>query len=289
LRKKVFILTNNSKFFFKLNKELKRLRIPFTVLNIGQRIPNIDALVLTTLKEVFNINNYNERKVNFVPYKEEENFEKYLFNFLKIYQCGFKEYSKLLFSIDPGETIGMIVFLDGMYFYSKTFFTKEDLLTDIRKCIANIEEESRNEIKLIFKIGRGVSYPFILEFITNIYQIFQKKENIRIYLINELKSSKFKFHKIFKSLSKHEASALILALRKGVKVDRDTYQKFFELKKSDKTLKKQLVQELNEISFLNRNIDLLKSLIIDLLNCKISIDRAFDIINQEQLLKQYPE
>ncbi|MFO7796583.1 MAG: hypothetical protein ACQERB_01630 [Promethearchaeati archaeon] len=284
----VFVITNNSKFFFRLNKELKKLGIPFTVLNLGQHIPNVDSIVLTTLKEVFKINNYNNKKVNFIPYKDEENFDKYFFNFLKIYHCGFGNHSKLLLSIDPGKTIGLIVFLDGHFFYSKTFYNKKELLSNVKNCVKNVEDESNSKLKLTFKIGRGV-FPLSLELITEIYSLFGNQEKVIIYLINELKSSKFKFHKLFQNISKHEASAIILALRKGIKVNEENYLKFFELKKTDKEIKEKLKKELNYISFLNNNIELLKTLVFGLLNCKITIYEAFDIINQKRLIKQFPK
>lgn len=281
--KKVFVITNNSKFFFRLNKELKKLGIPFIVLNLGQCIPNVDSIVLTTLKEVFKINNYNKKKVNFIPYKDDENFDKYFFNFLKIYQCGFGDHSKLVFSIDPGKTFGLIVFIGGYFFYSKTFYDKKELISNIKNCVANIEDENNSSLKLTFKIGRGV-FPQSLELITEIYNLFSSEEKISIYLINELKSSKFKFHRIFQNISKHEASAIILALRKGIHVNKENYLRFFELKKTDKEIKEKLIQELNEISFLNNNVALLKNLVFNLLNCRITIYDAFDIINKKRII-----
>ena len=49
-----------------------------------------------------------------------------IFNIIKIHQCGAKNYSNLLFSIDPGQTIGLAVFLDGFFFYSKCFYNKKE-------------------------------------------------------------------------------------------------------------------------------------------------------------------
>lgn len=279
----------NPKFFYKINKELKKLGIKFRILNTQQRIPYNSNIVLTTLEERNKIvkNNDTQRTI-ILPYDENKDFNKYIFNFLKTYHCGQKEHSELLFSIDPGKTIGLIVFLEGYFFYSKTFYNEKDLLSNIFKCVENIREESKKQIKLIFKIGRGV-FSSTLNLITEIYKHFKQTKKIKIFLINELKSSKVKFHKLFENLSKHEASALILALRKGIMINKENYLSFFELKKSDKKIKQKLEKELNEISFLNQNIDLLKSLIINLLNCKITINKAFDIINQKRVINQYSE
>jgi len=253
--------------------------------NFGDKIPNIPALILTTEKELEKIKTKKKNHV-ILPYDGKEDFEKYVFDILKIHNCGANLHSELLFSIDPGDTIGLAVFLDGTFFYSHTFYSKKKLILNIQKCVEKIEEEGKdrkNAIHILFKVGRGI-FPFTLELIETIYETFLKKKGLVIYMVNESKSSKIKFHKYFNNLSKHEISALILALRKGIKVDQNNYIKFFELKKENKEIKEKLEKELMDISFLTKERELLKKLIFDLIHCKISIDEAFKIIEQKKAI-----
>lgn len=278
----IFIQTNNLHFFYKLNKALKNLNIEFKVLNFKDlnHFPP-SSILLTTAKEAKKYNIKASDKVKIVKYHENNDFNKFLFNALKIYRCGSNNHSKLLFSIDPGKTIGLIVFLDGHFFYSKTFHSNEKLISNISKCTEYIGEDNENKIQTIFKFGRGV-LSLTLKLIKKIYDIFQEeqKENIRIFLINESKSSKIKLHQVFKTLSKHEASALILALRKGIEVNQETYEKFFKLKKSDREIQAKMEEELAEISFMTQHRDTLINLTMELINGAISIYKAYKVINR---------
>lgn len=278
----IFIQTTNLHFFYKLNKALKNLKIQFKVLNfkdINHFPPN--SILLTTAKEAKKLNIKASDNVKIVKYHENDDFNKYLFNTLKIYRCGSNNHSKLLFSIDPGKTVGLIVFLDGHFFYSKTFYSNEKLISNISECIENVGDDNENSIQIIFKFGRGV-LSLTLKLIKKIYDIFQEKqkENIRIFLINESKSSKIKLHQVFKTLSKHEASALILALRKGIEVNQETYEKFFKLKKSDREIQAKMEEELAEISFMTQHRDILIKLTMELINGTISIYKAYKVINR---------
>jgi hypothetical protein len=253
--------------------------------NFGDKIPNTPALLLTTENEVERIKTKKKNHI-ILPYDEKEDFDKYVFDILKIHNCGAEAHSELLFSIDPGDTIGLAVFLDGTFFYSHTFYSKKKLILNIQKCVEKIEEEGENRkngINIIFKVGRGV-FPLTLDLIETIYDMFLKNKGLEIYMVNESKSSKIKFHKYFNNLSKHEISALILSLRKGIMVDQNNYIKFFELKKENKEIKEKLEKELMDISFLTKERELLKKLIFDLIHCRISIDEAFKIIKQKKAI-----
>ncbi len=284
---KVFVISNDYKYFYKLNRALKRLRILFKIVNFNDRLPNTPALLLTTENELEKLKSKNKNHV-ILPYDRKEDFEKYVFDILKIHNCGPDLHSELLFSIDPGDTIGLAVFLDGTFFYSHTFYSKKTLIVNIKKCVEKIEEgeDQKNGIKIIFKVGRGV-FPLTLDLIETIYEMFCKKNELAIYMVNESKSSKIKFHKYFNNLSKHELSALILALRKGIKADQNNYVKFFELKKGNKEIKEKLEKELMDISFLTKERELLKKLISDLINCRICIDEAFKIIEQKKAISTF--
>jgi len=284
---KIFVLTNNPKFFYKINKELNDLGYKFNIIEFKDIIPNISSIILTTLEESKKIINFNKNKVLIFPYNEKEDFDKYIFNIIKIFQCGAKDYSNLLFSIDPGQTIGLAVFLDGFLFYSNSFYDKKKLISDIKKTIKNLSEDNLTQLIISFKFGRGV-FSITVDLISEIYKIYNEKEKFKIYLINESKSSKIKLHKISDKLSKHEASAVILALRPGIEVNKDNYSKFIELTKSDKNIRKKVDEELTIISFLNQNIDLLKSVFLDIVDCKIPIDKVLEFIEQKKLMNNIP-
>lgn len=281
--KRIFISSRDYRFFYKLNKALKNLKIQFKVLNFSDiyHIPP-NSILLTTTKEAKKLNLNQSDSIIIVKYQEGEDFNKYLFNVLKIYRCGLNSHSKILFSIDPGKTIGLIVFLDGHFFYSKTFYSDDKLISNINQCIEYISENNDKRLKIIFKFGRGV-LSLTLKLIKKIYDLFQEeqKEDIRIFLINESKSSKLKLHRVFKTLSKHEASALILALRKGIEVNQENYEKFFKLKKTNREIQAKMEEELAEISFLDQHRDVLIDLTMEIINNTISIYRAYKVINQK--------
>ncbi|MBD3196473.1 MAG: hypothetical protein GF317_15545 [Candidatus Lokiarchaeota archaeon] len=285
MKRNIYVISQDPKFFFRLNKELKKLKIPFKILNLGQRIPNVDSIVLTTLQEIFKIKKYNENKVNIIPYKSGENFEKYILEILKVYQCGNSTPEQIMFSIDPGKSLGLVVFFNGYFLYSETLFKEESLIAHINNFIKYLELDEKKKIKLIFKFGRGV-LPLTLKLISIIYSIFREKFNLSIYLINEAKTSKIKFHKLSDEISKHEASAFLLALRKGIKVNKENYKKFVELIKSDRRFQQELEKEIQDIKFLNRNINFVKSLFLELLNCKITINEAYNLINKKRVIKE---
>lgn len=282
--KRIFISSTNSRFFYRLTRAFKAFPdLDFKVLNFSdiKHIPQ-NSILLTTAKEAKKLNLKQSDLERVVKYNENDDFDKYIFNALKVYRCGSKNYSKLLFSIDPGKTIGLIVFLDGYFFYSKTFYSNQKLISNINQCVTYLDENNDEAIQIILKFGRGV-LSLTLKLIKKIYELFQsqQKKDIRIFLINESKSSKLKLHQTFKNLSKHEASALILALRKGIEVNQETYEYFFKLKKSNREIQTKMEEELAEISFLNEHRDILIDLTMDLIKGKISIYKAYKIINQK--------
>ncbi len=72
---KIFVLTNNPKFFYKINKELNDLGYKFNIIEFKDIIPNISSIILTTLEESKKIINFNKNKVLIFPYNEKEDFD----------------------------------------------------------------------------------------------------------------------------------------------------------------------------------------------------------------------
>ncbi|MBY9005671.1 MAG: hypothetical protein KGD63_02845 [Candidatus Lokiarchaeota archaeon] len=285
---KIFIITNNSRFFYNVNSKLKELKIDFKIIEFKDKFPRIPSIILSTFEESKLLKTIDRTKSIILPYKKQDDFKKYIFNLTKIYYCGKESYSNLLFSIDPGQVIGLAIFLDGHYFYSKSYYDENILFLDINECIENLFENNKDPLDIIFKFGTGV-FNLTKKLISKIYKIYNQSDMVKIHLVNESKSSKIKFHKLSEKIFKHEASAIILALRKGIEVDRGNYFKFFDLMKANKDMRKQLEEELDNVSFLCQNIELLKILFLDIINYKISINKVIDIIKEKELLSVISE
>lgn len=275
---KIFVLTENLNFFFRLNEELKRLNIKFKVLNIGNKIPNLPCLILTTSDEIEEIENRNNQYAKFLTYSKNEDLDKYILKVLAAYRIGYKDkYSELVFSIDPGtKHIGLVVFLDDYYLNSQTFFKKEELLNKVIKYIETFQNDAPNSLNLKFKFGRGV-LPITLELISNFYTDLNGCKNVRVFLIDESKSSKLKIIDKKRKIPKDEASALILALRDGIEVNQENYVKIF----SDIKLKK--FKGPNNKRIYNNSIEsieVLKDIIEKLLDGEISLSKSLKSLQE---------
>ncbi len=234
--KTLYIYTENLNFFYRLNKELKHLGIKFTILNTRTKFPDISSLILTTLGEISDIKN-SYKNLKFLPYSEKISFKNYILKVLAAYRIGYKEsYSHLIFSIDPGSKyVGIIVFLDDFYLMSQTLYEKREFVEVIKNYVNCFQNENSNVLELTFKFGSGV-LSITIELIKEIYSVFKNRKNMKVFLIDESKSSKLKLQLKNKRISKHEISALILALRHGVEVNESNYfniLKQFKLQNSD--------------------------------------------------------
>lgn len=237
MRIKIFVLTEDLNFFYRLNLALSRLRISFKILNVGSKIPDYSCLILTTSKEIPKLKCQINKNAKILSYGKDEDFERYILRILAAIRIGYKKkYSELIFSIDPGTRhIGLVIFLDDYYLNSHTLHEKIDLIKILKNYVNFLQENNQGEMNLNFKFGRGV-LPITIDLVKEIYSEFKGIKNIKVLLIDEAKSSKIKIHddetKIL--LRKHEASALILALRRGIEVDQENFLNIirnFKLKK----------------------------------------------------------
>lgn len=231
----MYILTENLNFFYKLNKIFTEKKISFKVLTLGSKIPSIASLILTTSEEIRKFETKNNN-VKFLIYSPETIFDEYILRVLAAYRIEYKEYySKLTFSIDPGKKIGLMVFLDNYYFDSYCCYRTEELIEKIVKIMRVFQINNPDLIHVDFKFGRGV-LSITYELVKNIYKIFKSRQNLRVYLIDESRTSKIKNLNKFKGkkVSKDEISALILAMREGIEVTHENYIKIFNQIKSKK-------------------------------------------------------
>ena len=281
---KIFILTANSKFFYQLNKELNSLNIAFDILNFGDKIPNLPCLILTTSEEVYTIKNPNEDNIKIHAFTRNTNFRKYILRILAVYHINYKEaYSELTFSLDPGtKHIGLAVFLDDYYLNSHTFFDVDSSLKEIYNYVQFLEQDSGEIMELTFKFGMGV-FSTALELVSNLYAYFKERERVRVFLIDEAKSSKISVYCQRKKIPKDEVSALILSLRDGIEITQEDYViKFSEIKS-----KKIKLIHYND-RFVNENgdsLDILKEIVVKLLNRENSLSKSSRILMERLSFK----
>ena len=243
-RNKIYVLTENLSFFYRINKELNKFNIPFKILNISKKIPPAPSIILTTTADVKKLEKQHENVI-FLSYSKNENFDEYILRVISAYRVGYKDYySEMTFAIDPGNKCGLIVFLDDYYLISHCCFEKRDLLNKIKHYIKNFQKDNPDLLKVTLKFGRGV-LPVTQDLVQQVYQLLNETKNMKIQLIDEFKSSKIKIkYKIKdKKISKDEASALILALRDGIEINQDNYISIFNHVKSRKLKREEYKKE----------------------------------------------
>ena len=252
MRIKIFFYSEDANFFYRLNIALARLRISFKILNIGSKIPNYPCLILTTSNEISKLKLHFNRNAKILSYGKEDDFEQYILRILAAIRIGYKEkYSELTFSIDPGTRhIGLVVFLDNYYLNSHTLHEKVDLIKILKNYVNFLQENNQGEINLYFKFGKGV-FHITVDLVKTIYSEFKCIKCVKVLLIDEAKSSQIKIREAETKilLSKHEASALVLALRKGIEVDQENYLKIFR----NSNFKKSKKENIEEIRFEKSN------------------------------------
>ena len=284
MRNNIFVLTDDLNFFYKLNKELNRLKIKFKILNVGNKIPIIpNSLILTTQEELTKFETRYTSKVNILSYSNEEHIHHFIIRVLAasrvptiLHQVA--RNFELVFSIDPGSKhLGLAVFLDGFYLNSHTLYSDDDLLNKIEIYIKVLQKVNQKSLNLIFKFGSGIlSLNFRL--LEKIYHKFNKKKSIKIFLIDESKSSKYKIYtQDRKRIPRHEASALIIALRKGLEVDQTNIIDLIKKFKSN-DLKKKIFKFENN----NKLHESLNEIAEKILSGGISINDSIDMLDDRK-------
>lgn len=245
LRIKLYIYSNNSRFFYKINNSLNKLRIPFYVLNYGVKLRNINGIILTTEKEYNNTISTENQTDRFLVYSNTQDFEEYIMHVLATHKFGFKKrYFKLIFSIDPGKNkSGMAIFLDEYFLISKILYNQKDFVDNIGKFISYFNSDKLKPIMI--KIFFGIGVPSLVESLLEVLS-HKFKEFIPIfYLVDERNTSKMKYNKHIFKISKHEISAIWIAIR-GIKA----IKSMKILENNEENTKSELPKNLNsEIKF----------------------------------------
>ena len=257
----IYIFTGDLNFFYRLKRKLDEKQLKFSILSIRNKIPDIPSIVLTTEEEKNKIGT-NTDNVRFLDYSEEFDFDYYILKVIIAYRIGFKEnFNELMFSIDPGvKRVGMAVFLDDYYLESLCCFEPLKFLTDIRFYLDYFQDLSSNNINLSFKFGIGVP-SLAFKMISNLVSFLQNKYEVKIFLIDEFKSSKIRISlKSSKAkISKDEITAIVLALRTGIPVTEENYSVI--LKQVPTSDLKRVENDSVKTDFINNNIDKLGEMV----------------------------
>jgi len=273
----LYIFTENLNFFFRLNKALKEKKIQFKVLNIGKRLPNTPSLILTTSKELNKLERVNNKAI-ILAYLDTQKFENYLLEVLSSHRVGYKEfYSSLTFSIDPGKKIGLMVFLDDYFLDSYCCFKEGALIRILEEFITYFNRKNEN-LWLNFKLGIGV-ISVTYNLVKLIFNNYKDRHFIRIFLVDEYKSSKIKiYNKRETKFSKDEIAALIISLREGIEVNLVNSESFFNQIKT-KRLKIEKWKDFK--SEKNNEYDLSLEVIAKrVLNGELSLKESTKIVNE---------
>ncbi len=282
MRNKIlYVYTENLNFFYRINNELNRLNIKFKILNIGAKLPFHSSLILTTSEDLQQYRNSN-KNLNFLIYSKDDNFNHYILKVIAAYRIEYKNfYSELTFSIDPGtKHIGMVVFLDDYYLNSQTIYDEKDFIMVIRDYVDCFQKNNSKLLKVNLKFGRGI-LQITINLIKEIYQVFNNRSHLKLYLIDESKSSKIKIQDIKKRImTKHEVSALILAFRNGIEMN---YANNFE------NIRQNKFQKLNTMDNKERYIEEVNDSVIDLrniiekvLNNEISLSKSIEMLKDDK-------
>ncbi len=282
MRNKIlYVYTENLNFFYRINNELNRLNIKFKILNIGAKLPFHSSLILTTSEDLQQYRNSN-KNLNFLIYSKDDNFNHYILKVIAAYRIEYKNfYSELTFSIDPGtKHIGMVVFLDDYYLNSQTIYDEKAFIMVIRDYVDCFQKNNPKLLKVNLKFGRGI-LQITINLIKEIYQVFNNRSHLKLYLIDESKSSKIKIQDIKKrTMTKHEVSALILAFRNGIEMN---YANNFE------NIRQNKFQKLNTMDNKERHIEEVNDSVIDLrniiekvLNNEISLSKSIEMLKEDK-------
>ena len=276
------MLTEDLNFFYRLNKELQRLQIKFKVLNTKTKIPNIpSSTILTTFKEMINFENVDRLKYKILSYAKEENFEQFIVKVLAVKKIGNKNYSELVFSIDPGTRhLGLVIFLDDYYLNSHTIFDKDRFIEKIRIYVNAIQQTNPNPLKLVFKFGRGIM-PITLNLIEQLFKNF-KKAKFRILLIDESKTSKYKIRdENRKKIPKDEAAALIISLRDGSEITSKNYNTVLKQKRTNR---KKSEEFHNKCTGYDHRINIkLIEIAENVLKGNLSLSKSIELLKAEEI------
>ncbi|MFX1574001.1 MAG: hypothetical protein ACFFB0_14735 [Promethearchaeota archaeon] len=280
--KTLYIYTENLNFFYRLNRALKQLNINFAILNSRTSIPDNNSILLTTSREI-NLFRNSYKNLKFLPYSLNQDFNSYILKVLAAFRIEYKDnYTKLTFSVDPGSKyMGIVVFLDNFYLISHTIYEKREFFRIIIDVIRSFKINNSCPLELEFKLGSGV-LSITIELVRSLYQLFKNEKFLKIYLVDESKSSKLKIRDIKKGITKHEISALVLALRSGIEIKKSNYFKTLrQIRTEFSNSKKRNEENTIELKAVTSG---LREIIKKILNDEISLIESYEFLKAQKQL-----
>ncbi|MCK4687851.1 MAG: hypothetical protein KAT66_06960, partial [Candidatus Lokiarchaeota archaeon] len=163
---------------------------------------------------------------------------------------------------------------------SQTIYDEKAFIMVIRDYVDCFQKNNPKLLKVNLKFGRGI-LQITINLIKEIYQVFNNRSHLKLYLIDESKSSKIKIQDIKKRImTKHEVSALILAFRNGIEMN---YANNFE------NIRQNKFQKLNTMDNKERHIEEVNDSVIDLrniiekvLNNEISLSKSIEMLKDDK-------
>lgn len=252
MRLNIYLYSNDPRFFYRVNDSFKKLKLPIRVLNFGTKFRKMDGIILTTKSEYeqFSLEKQNDR---FLVYSETQDFEEFIMKVLATHKLGYVDnYSEIIFSIDPGyKKSGVAIFIDEYFLKSEILFKQVDIIELIKNFTKyfNSDEGPPVEVKIFF--GAGV--PSLVDSLLKGLREELKEDIPDFYLIDESFTSKIKFNKKLFKISKHEYSALKIAIR-GVNALKNNLLSGEVLKQNKKFQTMELVSELEFTEILEKEV-----------------------------------
>jgi hypothetical protein len=147
MKGRVAIATVHGKAYYHIVNALREKDINFYSLMPGQSIPARAKLVITTEEEKEKI---HHSKV--LVFHDESDID-FLMMEVKRLLLGKEKYEKIIFGIDPGEAIGLVVLVDGKVIEEGNYYCSRDLVNSILKILRSV---NFSVTSVTIKIGNGV-------------------------------------------------------------------------------------------------------------------------------------
>lgn len=198
---RVGILTTSSKAYLALVSELKRKKMEYISLLLGEPIP-LDVKVVITTKTG---ENYIQGRRG-VLFEEDSDPRKAIEKALMLL-LGKTQFRELIIGIDPGKQTGLAVLGDGLILVSGTYVRAKNLVDEITRILPTFPSE-----RAIVRIGKGAKkYSSVL-----IAAISSKlPTSVEIQVVDEAGTTDNHLLPETVNMSRNAVSALRIALRQG--------------------------------------------------------------------------
>ncbi len=213
MKKSVGLVTLDMKFASLFREAVSKMGIKIIhALDIDE-LP-LSVLVVVAKKSELQLENVKRRILYVEDYSSlEELIEKVLEALNEV-----ESYQNVLIAIDPGKTIGVAYLVNGKIIKTSKYFYEESMLEDIKTFL----ERHREAEEKIIVIGSTTTQEELSRFLQLMTKHFKGIEGLRVEVIDEFRTTRGVIPRE-KGLSKDEYSAIMLSLRKKMKLRRVAY------------------------------------------------------------------